>query len=109
MAHTPGPWRAEIAKGSVPTLHHVIAADGRSVANCEEQQRRSECTSTSEAKDNALLIAAAPDLLAVIAQIQDTLQREGPPHSPGVIACLNLIDGVILERSLHRLTADWWN
>lgn len=57
MSHTPGPWRA--VQEALHTLgdYDVMAAGGRFVAACGH---------ADVAKENAQLIAAAPDLLAAL-------------------------------------------
>jgi hypothetical protein len=63
--HTPGPW----AVGSYCMTAHVIYAD-----NGEGEQIAAASRSAfpdSESDANARLIAAAPDLLAVLKQVRD--------------------------------------
>lgn len=62
--HTPGPWRGarDEDKYDEP-FGHVYAADGRQVAVA------TYITGLTTVRDNARLIAAAPDLLALAAQV----------------------------------------
>lgn len=60
--HTPGPWKA------IPHGSRIYGPDGYELAATSYEWQR---TSTTEA--NARLIAAAPDMLAVL----QTLTREG--------------------------------
>lgn len=63
MAHTPGPWTVQEVRGSFQVPFHVLAADKKPVAWCEGQQLKPDRTSIGEARANARLIAAAPELL----------------------------------------------
>ena len=63
--HTPGPW----AVGSHCMTAHVVYADGGDGEQVAAASRAALPDSESDA--NARLIAAAPDLLAVLEQVRD--------------------------------------
>jgi len=66
MKHTPGPWRIATAKpGNDPDFG--IKADGYEgvIAECFSEARKKGVLDIGQAKANAHLIAAAPDLLDV--------------------------------------------
>lgn len=73
MAHTPGPWGVQRVKGSYLVPFHVLAEDGKPVAYCEGDQLRPDRTGIGEARANARLIAAAPELLAALKDCRDWL------------------------------------
>jgi hypothetical protein len=66
MSHTPGPWAVQPVKGSFQVPFHIVSEDGKPVAYCEGQQLRPDRTSVGEARANARLIAAAPEMLAAL-------------------------------------------
>jgi len=63
--HTPGPWTATECGGSFQRPF-IIQGGGKLVAGLEGDQLRPDAASIGEARANASLIAAAPDLLAVL-------------------------------------------
>jgi hypothetical protein len=71
MRHTSGPWMVQPIKGSFQVPFHILSEDGKPVAYCEGQQLRPDRTSVGEARANASLIAAAPDLLAALIRMRD--------------------------------------
>ena len=76
--HTPGPWDVE-PKGS---RHFVDGADGLTVAYLD----RAGVRERAEIEANALLIAAAPELLAALEDMTDRYARamkdSGVSHYP---------------------------
>lgn len=69
---TPGPWHMIIILGSYqqPCL---IEAAGKAVAKCLGNQLEPDATSIKEARANAHLIAAAPDMFAAANEAFDFL------------------------------------
>lgn len=69
MSHTPGPWNLETVPTSVGICHKIgpfpISHRERPTYACVYDDRMSR-TPTPELLANARLIAAAPDLLAVV-------------------------------------------
>ena len=63
--HTPGPWTATECGGSFQRPF-IIQGGGKLVAGLEGDQLKPSAASISEARANANLIAAAPDLLAAM-------------------------------------------
>lgn len=68
--HTPGPWRPNLPTRSDGAIivPHVVAKDGSAVAQIALYDGG---TTTA----NARLIAAAPELLAMLADVTDDLER----------------------------------
>jgi hypothetical protein len=84
--HTPGPWRADFAtQGEEVFGFSVVAEHGphwHPVAyQSTYQHTNSECYEPEERKANALLIAAAPELLSAVMKLRD--EFKGLPHSLG--------------------------
>ena len=74
-AHTPGPWDVE-PKGS---RHFVDGADGLTVAYLD----RAGVRERSEIEANALLIAAAPELIEALEAVLPDLEHYVATHGPG--------------------------
>lgn len=65
MNYTPGPWEVIEVKGSYK-IPFVVAAGEKRVATCTGDQLNPEGTSIGEARANARLIAAAPELVEAL-------------------------------------------
>lgn len=76
IKHTPGPWFTFNDGKRVAGPESTIGA-GQGVALCSMRAR-----SDDEAKANALLIAAAPDLLDALKAALELLEREFPKPAP---------------------------
>jgi hypothetical protein len=69
--HTPGPWRVTTAK--------VMAENGRAICLIENRKLHE---GFQESSANASIIAAAPDLLAVLQEIVETIDfKRGTPET----------------------------
>ena len=66
MSHTPGPWRAEMC---FPPIYYVIQDQGSAVAKTYGQP---------EQKADALLLAAAPELLAALQDLMTDATERSP-------------------------------
>lgn len=66
--HTPGPWKAQKVVGSFQVPFHVVAGK-KLVATCSGNQLAPDESSIAEARANAALIAAAPDLLVALERL----------------------------------------
>jgi len=75
MTHTPGPWIVQPVKGSFQVPFHILSEDGRPVAYCDGQQLRPDRTSVGEARANAHLIAAAPELLGELKYLVEEFEE----------------------------------
>lgn len=64
MSHTPGPWTVHGGWGGM-----VKAKDGRFVAECRNRQLK-----PNEVEANMSLIAAAPDMLYALEQVEDLIE-----------------------------------
>lgn len=80
MAHTEGPWRV-MPPDRAQSGWIVGDAEGGSIADCEPP---GPWMPGEEADANALLIAAAPDLLAALIMITDQLERIGDNRKDAV-------------------------
>lgn len=69
MSHTPGPWFPAQVKGSYQVPFRVEDSQGRLVAVCHGDQLDPGAISIGEARHNADLIAAAPDLLVQLQRL----------------------------------------
>jgi hypothetical protein len=90
--HTPGPWRIATDMhgiGNAP-VHGVEAADGKPVANCGDWK---------DARSNARMIAAAPELLDQLAQCLAVMRD----YRTGLIDVSNLEGLEQLEYAGHAL------
>jgi hypothetical protein len=65
--HTPGPWRYDKSHNAHPGAHRVLGPDGEVLADFGWIQR------FDEAKANARLIAAAPELLETLRHLHTWL------------------------------------
>ena len=74
-SHTPGPWDVE-PKGS---RHFVDGADGLTVAYLDRAGVRERI----EIEANALLIAAAPELIEALEAVLPDLEHYVATHGPG--------------------------
>ena len=63
MTHTPGPWKDRVATG---TPDHMISGSGEGV--CVIPFKYGEGSGTARRNANARLIAAAPELLALLVE-----------------------------------------
>jgi hypothetical protein len=79
VTHTPGPWFLdEVHSASQSRAQYEVRNEKRAVANCFEL--------TEENRANARLIAAAPDLLAALKEIewmfdgQEDINNNGGPN-----------------------------
>ena len=79
MMHTPGPWRDRIATG---TPDHMISGGGEGV--CVIPFKYGEGSGTARRNANARLIAAAPELLALVTRVASELRYlkgcDGPAY-----------------------------
>jgi hypothetical protein len=88
MAHTPGPWEAYETPGRWNVHQKTAQSDGWTFAEIRRLHVTPEATTT--AKDNARLIAAAPELLAALekcaAVIGDlsVVQNDGLTRNEGI-------------------------
>lgn len=80
VKHTPGPWGvgAEGAGYPVNAAQPKWHGGGKAICACRPANRTSEAY--AEARANARLIAAAPDLLAVAQMVLDTASDTTPPE-----------------------------
>lgn len=89
--HTPGPWKITESGASVYAVHHNgDFKDGKPLLvnrfYAHVEDCRSQGGSIEEAKANALLIAAAPDLLAALEHLlNETMYRDHPAASQQAI------------------------
>ena len=87
--HTPGPWMTKgtsIFSGS----RYIGSVNDWSNPDCSEKYRHINQALKAESEANARLIASAPalkeshaELMAVIAQIEDEINRTGSPSVDG--------------------------
>lgn len=76
--HTPGPWSLCSAPASDPyTARNVVADNGETVATIASGYHHEQpfTLSQDEARANARLIAAAPDLIAALSAIRAACTR----------------------------------
>lgn len=92
MSHTPGPWRLGKCGGSV--VADVPIQDGICGSDCVEYYG-GHLIAESVTPSNAKLIAAAPDLLALL---QELIDIEGP--QPGHIMWANKVKVAIEKATL---------
>lgn len=71
--HTPGPW--EVRRGSDGYIRQVVGPKGRIVSRWNGLA----APTSNEGEANALLIAAAPDLLACLEQMVERHEALGRP------------------------------
>lgn len=90
MKHTPGPWYATTRRGSWDWL---VAHDERNEI-CQMFHDGTDLNETGEA--NARLIAAAPDLLAELKGIAETLDKLAP--------CPEEVLNLLLTRAYKAIT-----
>ena len=76
--HTPGPWRVLHKRG-------VFPMDTESLAIGTAEQHRKEHVA------NALLMAAAPDMLAALQEVLPLAENWGHPDHPGIVAARTAI------------------
>lgn len=84
--HTPGPWKALIQKKSkyFPQGSAMVATgEGRMAIDCSESGDTQEASAA-----NALLIAAAPDLLSELREVLDWAVKEKKPLRDQEIASI---------------------
>ena len=70
--HTPGPWHTY----GLPAQARIIGPKGEAVASCRAKYRDRESADTRDA--NAMLIAAAPDMLDALRGIIESLENRYP-------------------------------
>ena len=91
--HTPGPWKADLCLEGWG-IHEVQRADGAGIARLAEMQT-AFAPDDKEGIANALLIAAAPDLLEALRAARRAMQEaevawcDGTPSAP--VELLNAI------------------
>ena len=81
--HTPGPWRYKLDGGQDSDTRHAVLADSTGLwvaatyrSGTSAKNHRSQ-EAEAEAKANARLIAAAPELLEALQELCDTLGECG--------------------------------
>ena len=81
VGHTPGPWEYLEDDCSDDERHGVIAkCNDLWIATC--LRSGTEASTEAEAEANARLIAAAPDLLAVLQSLLSYVECDGQVHGP---------------------------
>ncbi len=89
MSHTPGPWHVRIESlDGLADSPDVFASDCRFIASCG-------CS--AQANANARLIAAAPDLLAVLKSAREPIEADLDMHTATQIELLTQIDAAIAK------------
>lgn len=78
--HTGGTWRAAAKPSSIVGWPIISAPQGKSVANVHGTD--------DESAANARLIAAAPELLEALIELQDIVSRNGLAHSKRASAAI---------------------
>lgn len=78
MSHTAGPWKAFISNGVIA----VMAASGKEIIHWSGFDSSEYSSKTDEA--NAVLIAAAPELLDALKKNQEWLLYNGPGWMDGI-------------------------
>lgn len=68
--YTPGPWQVESASIRGETLEYFVRVDGADVAIASDISSENG----SPSKANAQLIAAAPDLYAVLSELEESCE-----------------------------------
>ena len=86
--HTKGPWRRA---GKFAT--HILSADGKMVADAPHHHEMP----TDEGYANALLIAAAPDLLQILVDVLDKWKCDADPDE-----CWELVNNA--EAAIRKAT-----
>ena len=84
VTHTPGPWKCgEVGKAETTSMKILARKGGRwvSVLYGWKNSTNSLLMSSSQARANARLIAAAPDLLKALEDLCDSLGRCGLTES----------------------------
>ena len=71
--HTPGPWEIARTSNMEIFIHHPSDMEGRKPGYFVEVRRFT--SNDAEVEANARLIAAAPDLLAALVEIVETLGK----------------------------------
>ena len=79
--HTPGPWNQKWSENTGWHIYSTTVAGERGLI-CELEDDFDEATRES----NARLIAAAPDLLAALIELQQWAEYNGIPEGTGEIA-----------------------
>jgi len=95
MPHTPGPWKASDWKYANSTVKRVIQNENDAI--CEVLDLWCMDDRTPERDANAILIAAAPEMLNALAIAQATIQRLSTQHGPfnSAQGTLDLIDAAM--------------
>jgi hypothetical protein len=90
--HTSGPWKVFGVRRNqyLAVIDSIPDRDGKVVANCICHV----ATSNPDADANARLLAAAPDLFAIVKEIRS----DGP----------NVDDLAAMDAAGNTETADWW-
>jgi hypothetical protein len=88
MAHTKGPWTFRELRGNDGLGY--IESDGRDIIHAGVSD-----LSAAENRANAALIAAAPDLLALVVQYRDDLKR--PPSGDSIYRRMEAIEAAIAK------------
>lgn len=80
--HTPGPWIVDntTLRGSINRL----AEPRRHIALASDYQKTKQCFEENQA--NAILIAAAPDLLEALIGMVEAYEYEASPENPALLA-----------------------
>ena len=78
--HTPGPWAVYESMGAETVIGRIGVKAEVDIAHCNN-------CDTSEARANARLIAAAPDLLFALDQAVTSMQDSGYPNSHLAVRC----------------------
>ena len=68
--HTPGPWQLKFGEGNQYTFQ-IKDADGRAVASWDDYEIRTK----AQARADADLITAAPELLAALQQAEEAINQ----------------------------------
>jgi hypothetical protein len=96
MSHTPGPWEAEHEQCDPkpspddPGFFAINAPILNRYGPVADTMNRDHCISPDEDRDNAMLIAAAPELLAALdpfKRLADIMQTLGLPDDTPVREC----------------------
>lgn len=95
MSHTPGPWRLRLKDDECGDYFIIEMADARRSSWQPQHRieypeggtvRESHPEQFAEAQANALLIAAAPELLAALIAVVDNIELLDNPSDQGISA-----------------------
>jgi hypothetical protein len=74
--YTPGDWSVTIVRGSYKQPYLIETDGGKVVAHCVGNQLEPEATSIKEARANAALIAAAPEMYRALVAVWSSMKLE---------------------------------